>query len=145
VQERLGITPVASSAPAAAAGTSGGGTPGAAGQAISVSVALDPALTAQAAPESTVFIYARAVQGPRMPLAILRRQVKDLPVTVTLDDSLAMTPAMTLSKFDQVTIGARVSASGNAMPQSGDLEGSQSPVSVANPGTVAITIDRKVP
>ncbi len=139
LRQRLGITP---SAPVAV--TAGGGTP-AAGHAITVTVALDPALAVQAAPESTVFIFARAVQGPRMPLAIMRRQVKDLPVTVTLDDSLAMSPAMTLSKFDQVTIGARVSASGNAMPQSGDLEGSQSPVSVASPGTVSIIIDRKVP
>jgi cytochrome c-type biogenesis protein CcmH len=149
LQQRLGITPtapvaIAAPSPAVAPATAGGGT-AAAGQAITVTVALDPALTAQAAPESTVFIFARAVQGPRMPLAIIRRQVKDLPVTVSLDDSLAMSPAMTLSKFDQVTIGARVSASGNAMPQSGDLEGSQSPVSVASPGTVAITIDRKVP
>jgi cytochrome c-type biogenesis protein CcmH len=149
VQQRLGITPAApvaaaAAAPAVAPATAGGGTP-AAGHAITVTVALDPALAAQAAPESTVFIFARAVQGPRMPLAIMRRQVKELPVTVTLDDSLAMSPAMTLSKFDQVTVGARVSASGNAMPQSGDLEGSQSPVSVASPGTVAITIDRKVP
>jgi len=148
VQQRLGITPtapaMAAAPPAGAPATADGGTP-AAGHAITVTVALDPALAAQTAPESTVFIFARAVQGPRMPLAIMRQQVKDLPVTVTLDDSLAMSPAMTLSKFDQVTIGARVSASGNAMPQSGDLEGSQSPVNVANPGTVAITIDRKVP
>ena len=149
LQQRLGITPtapvaIAAPSPATAPATTGGGT-AAAGQAITVTVSLDPALAAQAAPESTVFIFARAVQGPRMPLAIIRRQVKDLPVTVTLDDSLAMSPAMTLSKFDQVTIGARVSASGNAMPQSGDLEGSQSPVSVASPGTVAVTIDRKVP
>jgi cytochrome c-type biogenesis protein CcmH len=149
LQQRLGITPsapvaVAAASPADAPATAGGGTP-AAGHAITVTVALDPALAAQAAPESTVFIFARAVQGPRMPLAIMRRQVRDLPVTVTLDDSLAMSPAMTLSKFDQVTIGARVSASGNAMPQSGDLEGSQSPVNVASPGTIAITIDRKVP
>jgi cytochrome c-type biogenesis protein CcmH len=149
VQQRLGITPTApvmaaAASPTGAPATTAGGA-SAAGHAITVTVALDPALAAQAAPESTVFIFARAVQGPRMPLAIMRRQVKDLPVTVTLDDSLAMSPAMTLSKFDQVTIGARVSASGNAMPQSGDLEGSQSPVNVANPGTVAITIDRKVP
>jgi cytochrome c-type biogenesis protein CcmH len=149
LQQRLGITPtapvaIATPSPAVAPATAGGGTADA-GQAITVTVALDPALTAQAAPESTVFIFARAVQGPRMPLAIIRRQVKDLPVTVTLDDSLAMSPAMTLSKFDQVMIGARISASGNAMPQSGDLEGSQSPVSVTSPGTVSITIDRKVP
>jgi cytochrome c-type biogenesis protein CcmH len=149
VQQRLGITPaapatVAATAPAVAAATDGG-APAAAGHAITVTVALDPTLATQASPESTVFIFARAVQGPRMPLAIIRRQVKDLPVTVTLDDSLAMSPAMTLSKFDQVTVGARVSASGNAMPQSGDLEGSQSPVSVASPGSVTITIDHKVP
>ncbi len=92
-----------------------------------------------------MFIFARAVQGPRMPLAIVRKQVKDLPVTVTLDDSLAMSPAMTLSKFGQVTVGARVSPSGNAMPQSGDLEGSKSPVSVGGSETVAITIDSKIP
>jgi len=149
VQQRLGITPTAPVAAAAAPATAdaapaGGGAAGG-GHAITVSVALDPSLAAQAAPDSTVFIFARAVQGPRMPLAIMRKQVRDLPVTVTLDDSLAMSPAMTISNFEQVTVGARVSASGNAMPQSGDLEGSQSPVSVANPGTVAVTIDRKVP
>jgi cytochrome c-type biogenesis protein CcmH len=150
LQQRLGITPsapaaVAAASPAGAPATAGGGTPAAAGHAITVTVALDPALAAQAAPESTVFIFARAVQGPPMPLAAIRKQVKELPVTVTLDDSNAPLPGMTLSKFDQVTVGARISASGNPLPQSGDLEGSQSPVSVASPGTVAITIDREVP
>jgi len=146
VQQRLGITPsapmtaTAAPAPAGTAAAASGG-----GSEIPVTVSLDPSLAGQAAPDSTVFIFARAVQGPPMPLAVVRKQVKDLPVTVTLNDSLAMTPAMTISKFGQVTVGARVSASGNAMPQSGDLEGSQSPVSVANPGTVAITIDHKVP
>jgi cytochrome c-type biogenesis protein CcmH len=145
VQQRLGITPTAPVATAAAATTAGAPAAAGGGHAITVTVALDPSLAGQAAPDSTVFIFARAVQGPPMPLAVVRKQVKDLPVTVTLDDSLAMTPAMTISRFGQVTVGARVSASGNAMPQSGDLEGSQSPVSVANPGTVAITIDHKVP
>jgi cytochrome c-type biogenesis protein CcmH len=130
----------AAPAPAGTAAAASGG-----GSEIPVTVSLDPSLAGQAAPDSTVFIFARAVQGPPMPLAVVRKQVKDLPVTVTLNDSLAMTPAMTISRFGQVTVGARVSASGNAMPQSGDLEGSQSPVSVANPGTVAITIDHKVP
>lgn len=149
LQQRLGITPTApvaaAPAPPMSAGSAAGGGSAGGGHAISVTVALDPSLASQAAPDSTVFIFARAVQGPRMPLAILRKQVKDLPVTVTLDDSLAMSPAMTLSNFPQVTVGARVSASGNAMPQSGDLEGSQSPVSVANPGDVSVTINHKVP
>jgi cytochrome c-type biogenesis protein CcmH len=149
VQQRLGITPTAPVAavatPAPSVTPAAGGSTAGGSHAISVTVALDPSLASQAAPDSTVFIFARAVQGPRMPLAILRKQVKDLPVTVTLDDSLAMSPAMTLSNFPQVTVGARVSASGNAMPQSGDLEGSQSPVNVANPGNVSVTIDQKVP
>ena len=80
-----------------------------------------------------------------MPLAIVRKTVADLPITVTLDDSQAMTPAMVLSKFEQVTVGARVSKSGNAMPQSGDLEGMQSPVRVGTNSAIAITIDQLVP
>ena len=115
------------------------------GALLSVHVALAPDLAAVAAAEDTVFIYARATQGSRMPLAIVRKQVKDLPVTVTLDDSMAMTPQMVLSKFDQVTVGARVSKSGGAMPQSGDLQGLVSPVSTQTTETVQITISNKVP
>ncbi|MCO6411271.1 MAG: c-type cytochrome biogenesis protein CcmI [Thiogranum sp.] len=116
-----------------------------AGGAIEVTVRLDPALTQQAAPGDTVFIFARAVEGPRMPLAIVRKQVADLPVSVRLDDSLAMTPAMVLSNFDQVAVGARVSRSGNAMAQSGDLEGLTSPVQVARGEAVEVVIDAAVP
>jgi cytochrome c-type biogenesis protein CcmH len=76
-----------------------------------------------------------------MPLAIVRKQVSDLPVTVTLNDSLAMSPAMVLSNFDQVTVGARVSKSGNAMPQSGDLEGAVSGVQVQPDASVEVVID----
>lgn len=58
-----------------------------------------------------------------MPLAIVRRTVADLPITFTLDDTMAMAPEMTLSKFPVVVVGARVSKSGNAMPSPGDLTG----------------------
>ncbi|VAW76587.1 Cytochrome c heme lyase subunit CcmH [hydrothermal vent metagenome] len=95
---------------------------------IQVSVSLDPALLNSAAPDDTVFIFARAVSGPRMPLAIVRKQVRDLPITVTLDDSMAMSPAMVLSRFPQVSVGARISKTGQAMPSPGDLQGMQSPV-----------------
>jgi cytochrome c-type biogenesis protein CcmH len=113
--------------------------------AIQVRVTLDNGLQQQADPEATVFIFARAVSGPRMPLAIVRKQVRDLPVTVALDDSLAMSPAMTLSKFEQVTVGARISKSGNAMPQSGDLQGSVSPVATRDSKLVQLVIDGTVP
>jgi len=112
---------------------------------IRVNVSLDPALTEQAAADDTVFVFARAAQGPRMPLAIVRKQVKDLPVTVTLDDSLAMSPAMVLSKFPEVTVGARVSKSGQAMPQSGDLQGTVTPVASKGDQSVDLTINTTVP
>jgi cytochrome c-type biogenesis protein CcmH len=117
----------------------------AAATAVEVSVRLDPALSAQASAQDTVFIFARAAQGSRMPLAILRKRVADLPVTVTLDDSLAMSPAMVLSNFDAVTIGARVSKSGNAMPQSGDLQGSVTPVQVQAGASVEVVINEVMP
>jgi cytochrome c-type biogenesis protein CcmH len=116
----------------------------ASGGSIQVHVALAPALAAKASPDDTVFIFARAVQGPRMPLAIVRKRVADLPADVTLDDSMAMSPAMVLSKFAEVTVGARVSKSGQAMPSSGDLQGAVSPVKTDG-AEVAVTIDQVVP
>lgn len=112
---------------------------------IQVTVTLDASLKDKAAPQDTLFIFARAVKGPRMPLAIVRKQVSDLPVTVTLDDSLAMSPQMVLSNFDEVSIGARISRTGNAMPSSGDLKGEQGPVSVSQDSQVTITINNVIP
>jgi cytochrome c-type biogenesis protein CcmH len=88
----------------------------------------------QAKPEDTVFVFARPAEGARMPLAILRKQVKDLPLQFTLDDSMAMSPANALSGASKVVVGARVSKSGNAMPQPGDLSGQSAPVSVGASG-----------
>ena len=116
----------------------------AAGGSIEVSVTLDAALADKTAPDDTVFIFARAVSGPRMPLAIARKKVSDLPLTVTLDDSMAMSPAMVLSRFPQVTLGARISKSGQAMSQSGDLQGTRSPVTPGRKETVQIVIDEVV-
>jgi cytochrome c-type biogenesis protein CcmH len=79
-----------------------------------------------------------------MPLAILRKQVKDLPFEFALDDSMAMAPNMKLSSFPDVVIGARVSRSGKATPQSGDLEGLSKPVKVGATG-VAVLIDSALP
>jgi cytochrome c-type biogenesis protein CcmH len=143
---QLGLPPQTVVQTAAAAAESPVEKPAAkAATAIQVSVSLDPQLAAQVKPDDTVFVFARAAQGPRMPLAIVRKQVRDLPLSVSLDDSLAMSPAMVLSKFSEVSVGARISRSGNAMPQSGDLQGSKSPVAVGKDQRVAITIDSRVP
>ena len=91
-------------------------------------ISLSPSLKSKVTPEDTVFIFARAAQGPRMPLAILKRKASELPITFTLDDSTAMADELKLSKFELVVVGARVSKSGNALPQSGDLVGQSSPV-----------------
>jgi cytochrome c-type biogenesis protein CcmH len=114
------------------------------GAALSVKVSLDPALRERLAPGDTVFVYARAVEGPPMPLAVVRRPATELPFTVTLDDSMAMVPAMSLSRFDSVRVSARVSHSGNAMPQSGDLRGEVSPVKVASSSVIEIVINEIV-
>jgi cytochrome c-type biogenesis protein CcmH len=116
----------------------------AAGAAIRGRITLSPSLAAKAAPTDTVFILARALEGPRMPLAILKRQVKDLPVDFTLSDEQAMSPEMKLSKFREVIVIARVSKSGGAAPQSGDLQGQTSAVKVGTAG-LNLTIDSVVP
>jgi cytochrome c-type biogenesis protein CcmH len=145
VRQRAGL-PASSTAPVQVAQSVAPGSSAAADKpALTVTVSLDPALAERTRPDDTVFIFARAVNGPRMPLAIVRKQVKDLPVTVTLDDSLAMTPAMVLSGFDPVTVGARISRSGNAMPQSGDLQGTRAPVSTATSSSLEVVIDSAVP
>jgi cytochrome c-type biogenesis protein CcmH len=145
-REQLGLPPQQPIQTASASGMqTAEATPAPAGATIQVEVSIDPQLATQVEPDDTVFIFARAAQGPRMPLAIVRKQARDLPLSVTLDDSLAMSPAMVLSKFTEVSVGARISRSGNAMPQSGDLQGSQSPVNVGKDVSVAVKIDSRVP
>jgi len=107
-------------------------------------VSLAQGLVGKAAPGDTVFIFARAAGGPPMPLAVLRKQVQDLPVEFALDDSMAMAPSLKLSGFSEVIVGARISRSGSATPQRGDLQGLSKPVKVGATG-VAVVIDATVP
>ena len=129
-----GAPPQATSRPPAAA----------AGNAVSGEVRIAPDIVKRLAPGDTVFVTARAAQGPRMPLAIQRFQGKDLPATFRLDDAQAMAPNMKLSDFPDVVISARVSRSGQALPQSGDLESTPVPVKSGASGVI-LTIDRVVP
>lgn len=110
---------------------------------VSGQVRLAATLQGKPAPQDTVFVFARAVEGPKMPLAMLRAQVKDLPLNFTLDDSTAMSPQMKLSNFPEVVIVARISKSGGAVPQPGDLEGVSAPVKLGAKNIV-IEISRKI-
>jgi cytochrome c-type biogenesis protein CcmH len=116
-----------------------------AGPEIPVRITLAEDLRSHASPDDTVFIFARAPEGPPMPVAAVRKKVSDLPVEVTLSDAQAMMAGRKLSGLDRVVIGARVSKSGRPMAQSGDLEGTSDPMPVPPEGDVAITIDRQVP
>ncbi len=124
---------------------SGPPAPATQGAAVTVTARLDPAVAGTVPPGATVFILARAADGPPMPLAVVRRQVRDLPVTVTLDDSLAMMPQMRLSRFDQVRIIARVSLSGDATPRPGDLQGEAGPLDPRGGARAEVVIDRTLP
>lgn len=105
-------------------------------------VDLDPALRAQVSENDTVFVFARAAEGPRIPLAVLRKQVRDLPLTFTLDDSMSMTPETKLSGAAMVVVGARISKSGSATPAAGDLEGMTKPVAPGATG-LKVRIDKR--
>jgi cytochrome c-type biogenesis protein CcmH len=141
-RRRAGLPPLAAAAPPAAppaaspvdAMTAAGGAAAPAAQTISGRVELGPAAKASAAPDDTVFIFARAPQGSRMPLAILRKRVSDLPLDFKLDDSLAMSPAARLSSSPQVVVGARLSKSGNAAPSPGDWQVLSAPVALGAQG-----------
>ncbi|MDX2217886.1 MAG: c-type cytochrome biogenesis protein CcmI [Burkholderiales bacterium] len=108
-------------------------------------VTLSAEMAKLAGPGDTLFIFARAAgpNAPRMPLAIIRASVSELPKTFELTDGMAMAPNLKLSDFPQVTIEARVSKAGNAMSQPGDLIGASAPI---KPGTsgVKVVIDRVV-
>jgi len=110
---------------------------------IKLLVDISAELKAKASPDTAVFIYAKAMQGPPMPLAVRKLQLGDLPVSLTLSDDDAMMPTMKLSSFDQVIVGARVSSSGNPVAQSGDFYTEREAVDSSNPPAVInLTIDQ---
>lgn len=117
---------------------------GAGAATLSGTVSLAPQLASKVRPDDTVFIFARAEKGPRMPLAILSKPFRELPASFTLDDSSAMMPDMKLSSAGAVMVVARVSRSGNATAQSGDLEGVVGPI---RPGShdIRLKIDKVLP
>lgn len=122
-----------------------GGAPAAVdpqGPALQVQVALSPALKSKLSPGATLFVYARAEQGPSMPLAVAKMDATALPASVTLTDAMGMTPQLKLSSVPRVFVGARISRSGQAIAQPGDLEGDAGVIDVNTHTPVKISIDK---
>ena len=117
----------AAPAPEVAKAPAPGAPPAVAGSITGV-VRLAPEIARGVSPTDTLFVFARATEGPRMPVAILRAQAKDLPLEFTLDDRSSMVAGMKLSDQKQVVVGARISKSGSATPQPGDVQGYSAPV-----------------
>jgi cytochrome c-type biogenesis protein CcmH len=115
------------------------------GKSIRVLVTLDDKFKASANSEDFVFIYAQPAQGGKMPLAVVKKQVKDLPLEITLDDSMAMMPAMTISSAANVQVSARISHSGNASPQTGEPIGKKQVSTLIDNGVVNLVIAETVP
>ncbi len=127
----------------APAGASSEATAAAAqGPALQVQVSLAPALKNKLAAGDTLFVYARAENGPPMPLAVAKLDASQLPTSVTLTDAMAMTPAMKLSSVSRVFVGARISHSGQPIAQPGDLEGDAGVVAVDSKTPITISIDK---
>ena len=118
--------------------------PGGQAAAISGTVSLAPSLAGKGAPTDTLFVFAREMNGPPMPVSIVRATKNSLPYTFQLDDSTSPMLSRKLSDAGAVVIVARLSKSGQAMPQSGDLEGMSQPVKSGVDG-ITVVIDRERP
>lgn len=109
---------------------------------LTVKVTVAPKLAARVKPDDTLYVFATAVDGPAMPLAVARMKASRLPAEVRLTDAMRMTPALALSNFAKVRVAARISDSGDAKPQPGDLEATPVETSTRAPAPVVLTIDR---
>jgi len=131
-ENQLSTAPAAAVAPDIAHGT------------LAIKVSLSPDISRDLSPEYALFIVAKAVAGPPMPVAVIRRTAADLPLEINMDDDNSMMPTRKLSSFAQLEVSARISPSGNALPQPGDLV---STATVAKPGQgepVTLVIDKKM-
>ena len=112
---------------------------------VSIEVTVDPSLLSQIKENDVLFIFAREVSGPPMPLAAIKRQARELPVSIVLDDSSLLRAGTSLSQFSQLKLAARVSHSGQPVSQSGDLESEVKVIDPASKEVVLLHIDQRVP
>ena len=120
-------------------------TDGKSSRSITVNVSISDQLVSEIEPSDTLFVFARALEGPPMPVAVVKKQASELPLSVVLDDSTAMMQQRKLSGFDEVMVGARISRSGEAIQQPGDLTGITVTVDLESTEPVDILIDQKIP
>lgn len=111
---------------------------------LQVRLSLSGELAGQVSENDVLFVFAKAVDGPKMPLAVQRLTVGDLPLTVTLNDGMAMVEGMQMSRFEQIYVEARISRQGTPAAQPGDLEGTSAPLNQASTSDIALVIDRVV-
>lgn len=112
------------------------------GMAIEIKVNIADQLLDRMRPDDTLFVFARAVDGPAMPLAVAKLTGVQFPATVTLTDAMAMSPTLRLSQYRKVQVIARISASGDAAPHSGDLQSTPREVATDTHVPITLTIDR---
>jgi hypothetical protein len=136
--------PAATPAAAASSAPSASSVPSASGASISGEVTIADSLRAKAASGETLFIVAKSVDSPGIPVAVLRTRIAGWPLKFTLDDSMSMMPGRNLSSAGRVTIEARISKSGQAMPGPGDVQGTSAVLAPGNRQPVKINIDREI-
>jgi hypothetical protein len=139
--------PMAAAAPVAASPVGSGtaaASPGASGTAVSGEITLAPNLKSKAAGGETLFIVAKSVDAPGVPVAVFRGSVGSWPLKFTLDDSQSMLPGRNLSSAGRVTIEARISLKGQPLPAAGDLQGSTGVINPADHQPLKILIDRVI-
>lgn len=113
--------------------------------AVRVRVRIAPAMLGDVGPDDTVFVFARALSGPPMPLAVGRYTLATLPAEIILDDSSAMAPQLRISGYPEVNVQARVAKGGEPTAQPGDLQSDPVQVAVGDSGVVELLIDSKLP
>jgi cytochrome c-type biogenesis protein CcmH len=109
-----------------------------------VTVDISPEMRKTLPANATLFVLAKAVNGPKIPLAVSKTALTDFPLTVELNDGMAMMPTLKISEFPQVNITARISTSGEALPKSGDIQGENHNV-VVKDGKTSVIINSLVP
>lgn len=142
VAEQIAVADARAGGAPADASSSSAPVAAAQGASLQVQVALAPELKNKVAAGDTLFVYARAEQGPPMPLAVARLDASQLPASVTLTDAMAMMPTIKLSSVARVFVGARISHSGQPIAQTGDLEGDAGVVAADTRTPIIVRIDK---